>query len=154
MRLTAFSDMSLRILMLLAGIDAGTKLTTTEIAEGVGTPYHHVTKAVARLSLLGLVEASRGRNGGVTLTAAGRSETVGHLLRKIEEDQPMVECEASGGGECPLDHQCGLKGALRRAREAFYTELDAVVIARLPHRHQMGPVMVTLGLRPPGDQAD
>ena len=38
MRLTAFSDVSLRIMMLLSALDPGQKLSTQKIADGVGTP--------------------------------------------------------------------------------------------------------------------
>ena len=64
MRLTAFSDVSLRVLMLLSGLD-GEQISTQKIAEGVGTPYNHVAKSVAFLANMGLVESTRGRTGGV-----------------------------------------------------------------------------------------
>ena len=38
MRLTAFSDVSLRVLMLLSALEPGQKLSTQKIAEGVGYP--------------------------------------------------------------------------------------------------------------------
>ena len=47
MRLTAFSDVSLRIMMLLSSLQEGEKLSTQKISEGVGTPYNHVAKSVA-----------------------------------------------------------------------------------------------------------
>lgn len=147
MKLTAFSDVSLRVMMLLAGAPAGERLTTQQVADGVATPYHHVAKTVARLANLGLVDSVRGRSGGLLLTERGRRETVGHLLRELEGDQPIVECE-SPDGSCPLDRMCALHGALAAAREAFYVALDDVVIADLPHARQMGPVMVQLGLGP------
>jgi Rrf2 family nitric oxide-sensitive transcriptional repressor len=37
---------------------------------------------------------------------------------------------------------------MTRAREAFYRELDAVVISSLPHARQMNPVFQSIGLRP------
>ena len=45
MRLTAFSDVSLRIMMLLSALDPDQKLSTQKIADGVGTPYNHVAKS-------------------------------------------------------------------------------------------------------------
>jgi Rrf2 family nitric oxide-sensitive transcriptional repressor len=58
----------------------------------------------------------------------------------------VVDCESATGG-CPLNHRCSLRAALRRAREAFYSELDDLVIAELPKPQQMGPVFVTLHTR-------
>lgn len=118
MRLTAFSDVSLRILMLLSGLD-GQKVSTQTIAEGVGTPYNHVAKSVAFLVNMGLLESTRGRTGGVLLSDAGRVATVGQVLRATEGDVAMVECEG-GSTDCPMRHACSLRGVLAQAREEFF----------------------------------
>jgi Rrf2 family nitric oxide-sensitive transcriptional repressor len=147
-RINAFSDVCLRALMLLCAAPEGELFTTQAIADGVGTPYNHVSKAVLKLRSLGLVEAVRGRGGGVRISAAGRRMTVGALLRELDGREDLVDCE-SLSGDCPLNNGCGLRGALRRAREAFYRELDGVVVSSLPHASQMDPVFVTLHTRRP-----
>lgn len=146
MRLTAFSDVSLRVLMLLSGLD-GEKVSTQVIAEGVGTPYNHVAKSVAFLVNMGLLESTRGRTGGVVLSDAGRAATIGQVLRATEGDTPMVECEG-GHTDCPMRNACSLKGILANAREEFFRILDPVVISKLPNERQMGPVFLELGLGP------
>ena len=146
MRLTAFSDVSLRVLMLLSGLE-GEQISTQKIAEGVGTPYNHVAKSVAFLANLGLVESTRGRTGGVRLSEAGARATVGQVLRASEGDIPMVECEG-GANDCPMRHACSLKKILANAREEFFKILDPVVISELPNEQQMGPVFLELGLGP------
>ena len=102
MRLTAFSDVSLRIMMLLSSLQEGEKLSTQRISEGVGTPYNHVAKSVAFLVNHGLLKSTRGRSGGVLLSETGRKATVGQVLRSTEGDIPMIECEDENGN-CPLD---------------------------------------------------
>ena len=131
MRLTAFSDVSLRIMMLLSSLQEGEKLSTQKISEGVGTPYNHVAKSVAFLVNQGLLESTRGRSGGVLLSETGRKATVGQVLRSTEGDIPMIECEDENGN-CPLDSFCRLRTVLARAREAFYASVDDVVISELP----------------------
>lgn len=153
MKLTAFSDVSLRVLMLLSGVDGQERLSTQTIAEGVGTPYNHVAKSVAFLAGQGWVEATRGRSGGVTLSAAGRAVTVGAVLRASEGDTAMVECEAHGvHATCPMRDYCALRGILAKAREAFFVAVDDVVISQLPNKQQMGPVFLELGLGPLADR--
>ena len=132
MRMTAFSDVSLRALMFLATLPEGELATSRVIAEAVATPYSHVSKAVMRLRELGLVESLRGRTGGVRISPAGRTATVGWLLRQLDTRTDVADCETLHG-DCPLSGGCGLRRALRRAREAFYAELDGIVIAGLPH---------------------
>lgn len=63
MKINAFADVSLRALMVLAAVPDGTLLTTQSIADSVGTPYNHVSKAMAKLRSMGLIEVVRGRSG-------------------------------------------------------------------------------------------
>jgi Rrf2 family transcriptional regulator, nitric oxide-sensitive transcriptional repressor len=147
MKINAFADVSLRALMVLAAAPSGALLTTQNIADSVGTPYNHVSKAMAKLRSLGLIEVVRGRTGGSRLSHAGRSATVGQVLRELDTRTDAAECVAPGGN-CPLINECKLRSALSRAREAFYRELDSVVIAELPGSSQMAPVFGLIGLRP------
>jgi Rrf2 family nitric oxide-sensitive transcriptional repressor len=132
MRINAFSDVCLRVVMLLAVSPEGALMTSQAISEAIATPYNHVSKAVIRLRDLGLVEVARGRSGGVRISSEGRLASIGWLLRQLDTRLDLAACETPDG-PCPLLDGCGVRGALRRAREAFYTELDAVVIATQPH---------------------
>ena len=147
MKINAFADVSLRAVMVLASAPEGTLLTTQAVADAVGTPYNHVSKAMVRLRSLGLIDVERGRLGGSRLNEAGRQATVGQLLRHLDSRQDPAECQ-SPNRDCPLITECGLRHAMNRAREAFYRELDTVVISTLPHARQMNPVFQTIGLRP------
>ncbi|WP_167376893.1 Rrf2 family transcriptional regulator, partial [Streptomyces niveiscabiei] len=57
MRLTKFTDLSLRAVMRLAVVEEGASLTSREVAEAMGVPYSHMAKAISRLQHLGVVEA-------------------------------------------------------------------------------------------------
>lgn len=147
MKINAFADVSLRALMVLAASPDATLLTTQNIADAVATPYNHVSKAMAKLRSLGLIEVERGRAGGARLSPAGRGATVGQVLRDLDSRTDAADCVAPGG-DCPLINECRLRAALSRAREAFYRELDTVVVADLPGSRQMAPVFQMIGLRP------
>ena len=91
-----------------------------------------------------MIDVERGRNGGSRLSSAGRTATVGQLLRQLDTRTDPADC-VGAGGTCPLINECRLRGALARAREAFYRELDGIV-DRLPaDSRQMAPVV-------PGDR--
>jgi Rrf2 family nitric oxide-sensitive transcriptional repressor len=147
MRITAFSDVCLRVVMLLAVVPQPALTTAQVVADGVGTPYNHVSKAIIRLRELGLVTVVRGRAGGVSISEAGRTVTVGWLLRRLDTRTDVAACDTPNG-PCPLLAGCGLRGALSRAREAFYGELDDLVIATLLHSRGSGPVLVGLTTGP------
>ena len=147
MKINAFADVSLRALMVLAAAPEAGLLTTQSVADAVGTPYNHVSKAMAKLRVLGLIYVERGRNGCSRLSASGRRVTVGQVLRQLNTREDAAEC-VGPAGNCPLINGCRLRGALARAREAFYQELDDVVVSELPNSRQMAPVFDAIGLRP------
>ncbi|MEI5100185.1 Rrf2 family transcriptional regulator [Streptomyces sp. PmtG] len=144
MRLLHSTDLALRVLMRLAVADAagtGAAPTTREVAADMAVPYTHAAKVAARLKGLGLVEARRGRGGGLALTGAGRTASVGALVREFEGEGDVVECE--GATPCPLNSACRLRGALRRAQEAFYAALDPVTVEDIV-ASPTGPLLIGL----------
>ena len=146
MRLTKFTDLALRSVMRLAVVrDGDDPLTTREVAEVMSVPYTHAAKAITRLQHLGVVEARRGRGGGLALTGLGRRASVGWLVRELEGDGEVVACEDDP--PCPLRAACRLRGALRNAQEAFYAALDPLTVADLV-ASPTGPVLIGLGDRP------
>lgn len=149
MRLTRFTDVSLRVLMRLAVVENEEPPTTREVAAAMRVPYSHAAKVVARLQHLGLVEARRGRGGGLALAAGARTASVGGLVRELEGPGDVVECE--GATPCPLRSACRLRGALRDAAEAFYATLDPLTVAELV-ASPTGPLLIGISSgRPPGD---
>ncbi|MBW1603210.1 Rrf2 family transcriptional regulator [Streptomyces sp. JJ66] len=148
MRLTKGTDLALRIAMRLAVVDADSAPTTREVADAVAAPYTHAAKVVTRLQHLGVLEARRGRGGGLYLTEAGRRASVGRLVRDLEGAGDVVGCEDDP--PCPLRGSCRLRHALRTAQEAFYASLDPLTIEELvsgPAR----PVLLSLSPRPAAD---
>lgn len=147
MRLTKSTDIALRIAMRLAVLDDEANPTTREVADAVAVPYNHAAKVVSRLQHLGVVEARRGRGGGLVLTPAGRNGSLGRLVRELEGVGDVVGCEDEP--PCPLRGACLLRGALRTAQEAFYSALDPLTVGDLV-ASPTGPVLVGLSARPGG----
>lgn len=148
MRLTRFTDVALRVLMRLAVARDEDPPTTREVAATMRVPYTHTAKVVARLQHLGLVDARRGRGGGLTLTSAGHRASVGTLVRELEGADEVVECE--GDTPCPLRSDCRLRGALRRAQEAFYATLDPITVTELVSS-PTGPLLIGISTGPAPD---
>ncbi|MFF3610877.1 RrF2 family transcriptional regulator [Streptomyces sp. NPDC002580] len=144
MRLLRSTDLALRFLMRLAVVGEPTP-TTREVAADMRVPYSHAAKVVAELQHLGLVDARRGRGGGLALTEKGRGASVGAVVRAFEGDGDVVECE--GDTPCPLLAACRLRGALRLAQEAFYASLDPLTIADVVAA-PTGPLLLDITRRP------
>ncbi|MER5991807.1 RrF2 family transcriptional regulator [Streptomyces viridosporus] len=131
MRLLRSTDLALRVLMRLA-VAGGSQPTTRDVAAAMDVPYTHAAKVVADLRHRGLLTARRGRGGGLTLTEEGRGASVGALVRAFEGEGDVVDCEGgSATAPCPLRSDCRLRGALRRAQEAFFASLDPITVADL-----------------------
>lgn len=145
MRLTKGTDVALRIAMRLAVLTEDSAPTTREVAESVAVPYSHAAKVVTRLQHIGVVETRRGRGGGLVLTDAGHTSSVGHLVRELEGVGDVVGCEEDP--PCPLRTACRLRDALRTAQEAFYAALDPIAVDDLVAA-PTGPVLLGLSPRP------
>ncbi|MCV7356894.1 RrF2 family transcriptional regulator [Mycolicibacterium fluoranthenivorans] len=128
MHLTRFTDLGLRTMMLLAAAETdGRRITTRTIANGADASENHIAKAVSRLVELGMVNARRGRVGGLELAEAGRHASLGWLVRRLEGDAEVIDC-AGGAHPCPLIPACRLRRVLAEAKEAFYRQLDGYTI--------------------------
>ncbi len=127
MRLTVHSDYALRVLMYL-GAKPENLATIEEIATAYAISENHLMKVVHRLAQHGFVETLRGRGGGLRLGKAADTVTLGDVLRAVEEDFELVQCFGAED-TCRITKVCRLKRVLRRALEAYFTELDAWTLA-------------------------
>ena len=133
MRLSQFADFGLRALMYL-GVHEGERVTTEDLAEAYGISKFHLQKVVRRLKDAGLVALHRGRSGGLELALAPGEVSIGRALRALDQDSTLVECFDPDSNSCVISPTCALKGPLASAQEAFYAELDSLMLADLLHR--------------------
>jgi len=136
MRLTLHSDYGLRALIFLAtaGNEGG---TVPKIAEAYGISEHHLRKVIHRLTQAGLIEAVRGRGGGLRLGRPAGEIGVGAVVRLTEPDFALAECMGSEPGRCVIVGACGLQHILTEALAAMFAVLDRhslADIARAPER--------------------
>ncbi|MER7486637.1 Rrf2 family transcriptional regulator [Streptomyces sp. NPDC126497] len=147
MRLLRSTDLALRVLMRLA-VAGDSHPTTRDVAAAMDVPYTHAAKVVAELQRMGLLTARRGRGGGLALTEEGRTASVGALVRSFEGEGDVVDCEGTASSSpCPLSPACRLRGALRRAQEAFFASLDPVTVADIV-ASPTGPLLLGISPRP------
>jgi Rrf2 family transcriptional regulator, nitric oxide-sensitive transcriptional repressor len=131
MRLTDWTDYSLRVLMYCGAQATGRLVTIAEMAQNYGISHHHLTKVVNDLSRQGLVQTVRGRSGGVRLAQPAAQIRLGAVVRASEPDFRLVECFDKATNTCPLTPFCQLKRVLQGALAAYLAELDQVTLADL-----------------------
>lgn len=140
MRLTSFSDYSLRILM-YAAAQGERLITIEETALAYGISRAHLMKVANLLTKAGFLRAVRGRSGGLVLARLPTEIGIGEVLRLTEPDFALVECFGSGNG-CLVTSSCRLKGILHQALTAFLSTIDRYTLADLMLRPE------DFGIRP------
>lgn len=129
MRLTAFTDYTIRTLIYLA-LRPDTLCTIEEIADAYGISLNHLTKVVHQAAQAGEVQTVRGQGGGLRLARAPERINIGAIVRRTEPDLDIVPCFGTGGA-CAIQPVCVLQGALGNALAAFLAVLDRVTLADL-----------------------
>jgi Rrf2 family transcriptional regulator, nitric oxide-sensitive transcriptional repressor len=129
-RLTVYTDYSLRVLMFLA-LKGDGLATIAEIAKAYGISKNHLMKVAYQLGLAGYVETVRGKGGGMRLAWRPQDIVLGEVVRRTEPDMELVPCFAPDDASCVILPNCALRGALSGARDAFLAALDGHTLADL-----------------------
>jgi Rrf2 family nitric oxide-sensitive transcriptional repressor len=129
MRLTAFSDYTLRTLIYLA-LRPDELCTIDKIAGAYSISANHLMKVVHEAAKAGEVRTVRGQHGGLRLARTSEAINVGTVLRRTEPDLNIVPCFGSGTA-CCIQPACVLQGALAEALMAFLGVMDRVSLADL-----------------------
>jgi len=136
MRLTAFTDYSLRTLMYLGTKPSG-HATIAEISAAFGIKENHLTKVVHFLGKAGLLTNVRGKGGGLLLARAPADIGIGEVVRATEGAALPAECFGEHPDSCRIARVCRLRAALGRAVDAFYAVLDDCTLADIVANRQV-----------------
>lgn len=147
MRLTVYTDYSLRVLIYLALKEDGLA-TIGEIATSYGISRTHLMKVAHQLGVKGYLGTVRGRQGGLRLARDPKTITVGEIVRTMEPDLALVPCFEPVCADCAILPACVLKRALQEARAVFFDVLDGYTLADLVRPHVPLRRLLALGDHP------
>jgi Rrf2 family nitric oxide-sensitive transcriptional repressor len=128
MKLTTFTDYSLRVLVYLA-TDPRRRATIAEIAAAFAISENHLTKVVHFLGKQGWAGTIRGKGGGLVLGCAAEHIVIGEVVRRAEGEVVAAECFGVDAGRCCIAPVCQLRGVLSEAVAAFHAVLDRHTLA-------------------------
>ena len=128
MRLTRFTDYSLRVLMLVAS-DPTRRPTIAEVAAALDVPNNHLTKVVHFLGQQGWLSNTRGRGGGIALGASAERINVGDVVRAAEGEAIPATCFGALPEPCTIRRLCRLRSMLAEAVAAFHAVLGGYTLA-------------------------
>jgi len=132
-RLTVYTDYSLRVLMFLA-LKRDRLATISEIAKAFDISKNHLMKVVHQLGVAGYVTTVRGKGGGLRLARRPDEIVLGEVVRRTEPDMALVPCLAPDDAFCMIFPSCALRSVLTEARDAFLAVLDRCSLADLVQR--------------------
>ncbi len=99
---------------------------------GISTPY--LEQIFANLRRAGLVNSTRGTQGGYSLKKAPEDVTVGEILRAGEGSLTPVYCTSEGIDACEAYDTCMTSPLWRRMDDAISSVIDQLTLAELIER--------------------
>jgi Rrf2 family nitric oxide-sensitive transcriptional repressor len=136
MRLTTFTDYSLRVLIYLAA-KPRQRATIAEIAAAFDISENHLMKVVHFLGKAGLLVNMRGKGGGLELAAPASTISLGYVVKQTEGTDRPAECFDPKANLCRITSACRLRGVLEDAVRAFYAVLDQYTLEDITHNRQV-----------------
>lgn len=128
MRLTLYTDYSLRVLIYLASKE-DENVTITELADFYRISRNHLVKVVHNLGLDGYILTTRGRHGGLKLARSAKEILIGEVVRSTEPDFDLLECFNPVTDKCVISKSCSLKSVIFDAQAGFLDVLDKYTLA-------------------------
>jgi Rrf2 family nitric oxide-sensitive transcriptional repressor len=127
MRLTRFTDYSLRVLIHL-GQNNQDRITINEISETYDISKNHLMKVVSNLTRLEFVSAQRGPGGGIQLNRLPEDINLNDVILNTEK-----HCCSSNSGHSSDQHgiaaETRLQNFLQSAMQAYFDTLGRFTLA-------------------------
>jgi len=127
MRLTRFTDYSLRALVYLAQ-NSNSRVTISEISEVYDISKNHLMKVVSNLTRMGIVAAQRGPGGGIRLNVPAADIRLGDIVSQTERHLQEQLDGTLMTSATPLT-DCRLHECQQQALEAYLEVLARFTLA-------------------------
>ncbi len=134
-------EWALHCAVVLAGLDAGKRLSAGSLAELHGVPPKYLAKALQLLANAEIVNSAPGPKGGYCLAKSADEISVLDVVDAVEGGEPLFRCqEIRRRGPCQsigakhFAKSCQIADVMWRAEEAWRAELARVTLADIGQR--------------------
>lgn len=131
MNITTKGRYALRVMTDLAVHRDDGYISLSAISERQQLSVKYLEMIVAHLKKSGLVESTRGKDGGYMLCRRPEEYTVGEVLRSIEDNLAPVACIKDGASTCERAAVCLTLPMWREVDELTNRYFDSVTLADL-----------------------
>ena len=122
MQITRQADYAVRAVLYLAGLGPSQHTSTAQIAREQKIPATFLAKIVSQLSAVGILRATRGAHGGVTLARPANAIALLEVVEAMDGPILLNECVLDPA-LCPLGHTCAI--------QSIWCETQAELVKRL-----------------------
>ncbi len=129
LRISRMTDYGTLILVHLAG-QRDRLCTASAVSSATHVPAPTVQKLLMRLSKAGLVNSTRGAEGGYQLARSPEQITAAEIVDTLEGPVAITECSADDS-QCELESLCVVGSAWQRINTAIRGALAEVTLAEL-----------------------
>ncbi|AUI66318.1 MULTISPECIES: Rrf2 family transcriptional regulator [Glaesserella] len=142
MQLSKFTDYAFRVLMYIVHHQDALH-TIPQLAEQLHVSQNHLVKVVHFMAKQHWLITTRGKGGGIRVSSLVLSMPVGEVIRTLQGDPKLVDCNTP---VCILKADCHLKNLLDEALEQFYQTLNQYTISQcIGAKHAISLISVKNG---------
>jgi len=137
MQLTRAADYAVRVMIHLAGLPPGTRVSRDDLAQAAECPEQFLSKVLQGLARSGLILSHRGNTGGFELPVNRRSASILDVVEAIEGPVHLNACTGLEKA-CSRQSWCPAHPVWAEAQEAMTRVLQSATIDQLANR--IGPL--------------
>ena len=132
MKLTTKGRYGLRAVIDLATYAKEEPVSLAAVAERQNISISYLEQLIAKLKKAGIVQSTRGAQGGYSLAKEPEEISVGEVLRVLEGTLSPVECSAvDGESECASSDFCVTKYVWKRISDSINDTVNAIFLSEL-----------------------
>ncbi len=130
MQLTRAADYGVRVMLHLASVEYGERVSLADLVAATGTPDSFLSKVVQGLARAGLVTSRRGPSGGFEISERGRHASMREVIEGIDGRMCLNVC-LSERRSCARKDWCPAHKVWVKAQAAMLEVLSTGMIADL-----------------------
>ncbi len=134
MKLTTKGRYGLRAVIDLAMYAKNEPVSLSDVAERQNISISYLEQLVAKLKKAGIVQSTRGAQGGYALAKVPEDISVGEILRALEGSLSPVDCSAvdgEGENECSASNFCVTKYVWKRINDSINDTVNNMFLSEL-----------------------
>jgi Rrf2 family protein len=140
------TDYAVRVLLALAKRGEGARLSSTDIQQEMLIPKAFMSRIVAQLSRVGLLNTFPGRDGGLMLPRPASQINLRHVVEAFEGPILLSAClDVKNEDDCPFQANCPVSPKWGRVQVAMMREMASITFEDLA-KESLGVPTVVPGL--------